>query len=386
MLQTQLRILQAYKVAHTELYGGIPEVIRLLATPRSLNVSNSILAARRRGFGRNLMFNQIPLRLTGSLGTIASMPIAPTYPFVLVRSAQKAHVIALHLPFPLSNLGIWLGIPERVALVVHWHSEIMHSSRLSKALEPIIHLTLSRADRIIVSTQRNFENSPMLAPYRDKCDIVPFGVETAFWGGLHCGESAEVERLVAGHPRLVLAVGRLVPYKGFDILIDALRLVDATAIIVGSGPEGRNLQKRINLYGLADRVALAGNISRERLRVLLHTASVFVLPSTTNAETFGISQLEAMSAGLPIVNTALSSGVPTVARDGVEALTVRPGDPGALAYAICRLLDDRALAKALGAGGRERATSEFTHDRFVDRMHAIYKLAFNLRRGKSHQY
>jgi rhamnosyl/mannosyltransferase len=355
-----MHVLHAYKVCHAEIYGGIPEVIRMLASSRKRGVTSGVLAARMRGWGRHLTSGTSPIKLTGSFGTLASTPITPSYPFALMREAKRADVLALHSPFPLNDIGVRLGIPQRTALVVHWHAEVLGRPMLSRAFAGLFRTTLCRADRIVVSSERLLEGSEALAPHLHKCSVIPFGVDTAFWGTPGDNMSAEVKRLSSAQPRLVLAVGRLVSYKGFDVLIEALRDLDATAIIVGDGIQASRLRRLVKDRGLTDRVFLPGSVSRQRLRMLMHAARVFVFPSVTAAETFGIAQLEAMAAGLPIINTALPSGVPTVARHGIEALTVPPGDPAPLADAIRCLLDSPELAAGLGRAGKKRAAAEST--------------------------
>jgi glycosyltransferase involved in cell wall biosynthesis len=157
------------------------------------------------------------------------------------------------------------------------------------------------------------------------------------------------------------------------VLIRALREIDATLVIVGDGPRGSSLRLLAKQLGIANRVEFAGSVPRARLKLFLHAARVFAFPSTTSAETFGIAQLEAMAVGVPIVNTALPTGVPLVAREGSEALTVAPNDPSALAAAIGRLLDDDALAAKLGSAGRRRIQEEFDQQSFVRRVHGVYE-------------
>ena len=213
--------------------------------------------------------------------------------------------------------------------------------------------------------------------------MIPFGVDTAFWGMPGDGERDEVDKIISAHPRLVLAVGRLVSYKGFNVLVEALARIDASAIIVGADLEAGRLRRLIASYGIADRMSLTGSVSRERLRVLLHAARVFAFPSVTTAETFGIAQIEAMAAGLPIVNTALTSGVPTVARHGIEALPCRRGDAAKLAEAIDHLLVMPHHAAALGRAGKQRAIAEFDQSPFIDRVHAVYAESVFMRREQT---
>ncbi len=128
--------------------------------------------------------------------------------------------------------------------------------------------------------------------------------------------------------------------------------------------------------GISDRVTFTGYLSNDEIKVRLWAARLFAFPSVTNAETFGISQLEAMAVGLPIVNTSLATAVPRVARDGIEALTVPPRDPQALAAALTRLLEDEDLAARLGAAARARVSDHYGDTKFVARVHAIYREVF----------
>src|SRR5581483_10631947 len=145
-------------------------------------------------------------------------------------------------------------------------------------------------------------------------------------------------------------------YKGFDVLIRAMTSVRGKLVIVGEGPLRADLERLAAERGVASKVTFTGKISHARLVALYHAADVFALASVARSEAFGIVQVEAMAAGLPVVNTRLQSGVPFVSVDGVTGLTVPPGDPQALAAAINRLLDDSALRRSFGQAGVRRAT------------------------------
>src|SRR5687768_1325341 len=100
---------------------------------------------------------------------------------------------------------------------------------------PFIRRTLRRADRIVVSTPAMIEQSPFLKPFADKCVVIPYGIDVDYWKDLDTGDIARIAEWRALHPRLIVATGRLVPYKGFGVLIDAMRDVDGTLVIVGTG-------------------------------------------------------------------------------------------------------------------------------------------------------
>ncbi len=368
-------MLHSYKVFPPDVVGGITEVIAYIAKGMAPRHESSVLVARSRGWGRRYTLDSLPVEALFSFGTLLSTPIAPSFPIVLARRSRQADLVALHQPFPLNDIGVTLGLPAETALVVHWHGEIVRQRSLTGLVAPFIRRTLARAQRIVVSHPTMVSESPFLATHAEKCAVVPFGIDVGYWAELDDAQRRRVEELRSRYPRLVVAIGRLVPYKGFDVLVEALRRVDATVIIVGEGPLRHNLLRLAQQRGVAERVILAGMLSRDDLKVHLHAAQLYAFPSVSAAEAFGIVQIEAMAAGLPIVNTNLPTGVPHVARHGLEALTVPPSDPAALAAAIAQLLADRALAQRLGAAGRRRATMEYDLQSFVKRIEDIYDQA-----------
>jgi rhamnosyl/mannosyltransferase len=174
---------------------------------------------------------------------------------------------------------------------------------------------------------------------------------------------------------MVLAVGRLVYYKGFDVLVDAMREVSGHLVLIGDGHLLGSLKGRAARLGVESRISFLGEVANESLAPFYAAARVFVLPSVARSEAFGIVQLEALACGVPVVNTSLPSGVPEVSPHGVTGLTVPPADATALAQAITTLLDDPALSARYGMAGRQRVASEFTVVRMGERVRAIYSEA-----------
>ena len=368
-------MLHAYKVFPPDVVGGITEVIAYIAKGMAPRHESSLLVARSRGWGRRYTFDSIPVEALFSFGTLLSTPIAPSFPY---RSRQAIAAsgsgrAASAFPAQRYRRGARPAAPNRVGRALAFRNR--QARPLAGLLAPLIRHTLARAQRIVVSHPTMVSESPFLAAHAEKCAIVPFGIDVAYWAELDDAQRRRVEELRSRYPRLVVATGRLVPYKGFDVLIEALRRVDATAIIVGEGPLRHDLLRLAQQRGVAERLILAGMLSRDDLKVHLHAAQLYAFPSVSAAEAFGIVQIEAMAAGLPIVNTNLPTGVPHVARHGLEALTVPPSDPAALAAAIAQLLADRALAQRLGAAGRRRATTEYDLQSFVKRIEDVYDQA-----------
>jgi rhamnosyl/mannosyltransferase len=206
---------------------------------------------------------------------------------------------------------------------------------------------------------------------------VPFSIES---DACRHVAAADVERIRALHgPRIVLGVGRLIYYKGFEYLVEAMRDIDARLLIIGEGPLRERLTTLARTLGIADRVTLLGTV--QDAFPYYQAADVFVLPSIARSEAFGLVQLEAMACGTPVVNTRLDSGVPYVSIDGETGRTVPPEDSRALAAAIKGLLDDPVERARLGAAARRRVEEHFTVELMAAGTLALYRALIGRRSG-----
>jgi rhamnosyl/mannosyltransferase len=282
-------------------------------------------------------------------------------------------VTVLHEPNPVALVSdcVTLG---RGPLVVWFHSEVVRPQwKYALLYRPFLRRVLTRAARIVVSSPRLAEHARELADFRHKCVVIPFGLNTE-----HLAPTPELLARAAATaaeypgPRM-LFVGRLVPYKGVDVLIDAMPNIKATCVIVGDGPLRPTLEARAEARGVASRVRFLGGVSDSELAAHLHACDLFVLPSVTRQETFGVVQLEAMACGKPVVSTNLETGVPWVNQHETTGLIVPPGDPVALAQEVTRLLDDPELRARYGAAGRARVASQFTVPAMTRATTAMYE-------------
>jgi rhamnosyl/mannosyltransferase len=195
---------------------------------------------------------------------------------------------------------------------------------------------------------------------------IPFGIELERYQRVDGARRPRVEQALAAFPGpRVLFVGRLVYYKGLDILLEAMSRFDGSLVIVGEGPLESELRLQVAERNLGQRVLFAGRIAEADLPAFYQACDVFVLPSTARTEAFGVVQIEAMAAGLPVVSTNLPTGVPWVNANGTSGLVVPPADAVALGDALRRLVEDPALRAQLGNGARRRAETMFSRERMV---------------------
>jgi rhamnosyl/mannosyltransferase len=217
-------------------------------------------------------------------------------------------------------------------------------------------------DGAIAASPGLASGSPFLARIGDKVRVIPFGIDPTPWESSPDVLAAAAElRGRYGSP-ITLFVGRLVPYKGADVLLEAFRHVDGSLVLVGDGPLRVRLERTAATAGLAGRVHFVAPLDASDLVSHFHAADVFVLPSVTPNEAFGLVQLEAHASGVPVVSTDLPTGVPFANKHGESGIIVRRGDPVELAAALRLLLGDEELRRRLGRQAKERQRREFSLD------------------------
>jgi glycosyltransferase involved in cell wall biosynthesis len=165
---------------------------------------------------------------------------------------------------------------------------------------------------------------------------------------------------VPANARLVVSTGRLVGWKGLRLVVSAMSGLagDVHYLVVGAGPEAEALRAHASALGLSDRVHLTGRVEHPRLPEVLSQADVYVQPSI-GEESFGISVVEAMACGLPVLASNFGA-LPEVVADGETGMLVAPGDVGAWTSALADLLADPARQRRMGAAARARAEAKFT--------------------------
>jgi glycosyltransferase involved in cell wall biosynthesis len=197
------------------------------------------------------------------------------------------------------------------------------------------------------------------------------------YNGLDLGEFDRAHFLSA--QPLIVAVGRLIPKKGFSDLIRACSLLaergkSFQCEIIGEGPLEDELRAEIERLGLQDRVTLSGAKPQSQIRRCLSTANVFVLASVIDAKG-GMDNLptvimEAMATGLPVISTNIG-GIPEMVVEHKTGFLVQPSDVESMADAIQKVTSDRSFAARLGQSGYQRARALFSVEKNVRELCAL---------------
>ncbi|MGE5138232.1 MAG: glycosyltransferase, partial [Rudaea sp.] len=360
-----MRILHIYK-DYYPVVGGIENHIKMLAEAQARRGHEvAVLVTSRDARTRVEMRNGVRVLYAARLASISSTPISAAFPGLL--AAERPDVAHLHFPYPPGEISnLLLGRARKTVLT--YHSDIVRQKYLRVLYRPLMERVLGRADRIIATSPNYISSSPVLARWRDKCSVVPLGIDPAPF--LSAPATASLQTQDSGQPLFTLLfVGHLRYYKGLDYLLQALQDVPrARLVVVGTGPmerAWRNLALELNM---AKRVEFAGQVPDAVLPAYYAATEVFVLPACERSEAFGLVQLEAMASGRPVVSCDVGTGVAWVNRNEVTGLVVPPRNPAALAAAVNRLLADAPLRERMGQAGRARVLAGFAADRMVDRI------------------
>ncbi len=303
--------------------------------------------------------------------TASGTMIAPKMISYLRRHAREYDIIHIHHPDPMAGIALWIsGYKGRV--ILHWHSDILKPKALLAPYLPIQRWLIKRAERIVGTTPTYVKESPWLTDVQDKVTYVPIGIEPIVPDPERIKDIQEKY----SHRKIVFSLGRLVPYKGYTHLIEAAKYLpeDYVILIGGTGPLREILETQIKESGLNQKVKLLGRVEDEDLPSLYGASSVFVLSSVVKAEAFGIVQIEAMSAGVPVIATKIpESGTAWVNEDGFSGLNVEPCDPEGLARAVRNICDDDQTRHSYSKNALARYERLFRSENMIKEIIKLYE-------------
>jgi len=230
---------------------------------------------------------------------------------------------------------------------------------------------LVSAARVIV-TETDYSEKFLRERFPERADRIH-----RLYNGLNLAEFGRAN--FSSDPPLIVAIGRLIPKKGFANLIRACALLvergrPFRCEIFGDGPLENQLRALIEDLGLREHIQLPGPRPQHELRARLANANVFVLPSVPEAEG-GMDNLptvimEAMATGLPVVSTTIG-GIPEMVIENETGFLVQPQDTAALVEAVEKVTNDRSLGQRLGRAGYERAQNLFSIEKNVRELCAL---------------
>jgi rhamnosyl/mannosyltransferase len=355
-------------------------------------VSDLVKYVRGKGDWADVLTVGADKRLTieeGDHGSIIRMPchlefdsarLSFNVTLFLLRKLDEYDIIHLNVPNPIGEFSLLLchalNRRRKAKVVTTFHAEVVPQKRFAWIYNNIIaRNVLARSDCIIVSSPKFAETSKILAHHRKKLRIIPFGIDLYEWKTR--AESGQMPPLPPIFNKSdiphILFVGRLVRYKGVDVLLKAMPQAPGVLCIVGDGYlRGKIEQLRASL-NLTNRVCLLGRISNNELAKMYEWADILVLPSIDRGEAFGYVLIEAMAHSTALITTELGTGTSWVNVHGETGLVVPPNDPHSLANAIKTISESPEILAKFKKNGLKRVSTLFTLEQMCLKTYDTYQ-------------
>ncbi len=371
-----MKIIQIGKY-YPPFHGGMETVLRDLCTgiSRDSHYQTTVICAKHDKISsfHDDLINPVIIRLK-VLVTIFSQPIMPTFVTTLRKMIEKSDLIHIHSPNPFAEFFLYFLIGKKPFVITH-HSDVIRQKLVAPIHTFFARFLYKKASAIIVPTQNHIHTSRLLKDLNNRIEVIPFGLNTQELVS-HESISTKALHLAQEQGPYFLFVGRLVGYKGLDVLIEAMKSVSSQAklLIIGRGEDQEKIENLIKQNDLQTRVIMLGRVdSMDEFAAYYKSCQALVLPSISSNENFGMVQLEAMFYARPIITTNLASGVPVVAEPGVSSLLVQPGNPKQLSSAMNELLNDPEKVERMGAAARKLYEEKYQLHQFIDGHKKLYK-------------
>ena len=364
-----MSVLHAYKTYFPDTGGGLEQTIRqiCLGTTR-LGIRNTVATVTHAMPGE-LQREEARVRRYRATLDVASTPMSHAMWRDFRRLAAEADVLHYHFPWPQADLmhcALARGRPS----IVTYHSDIVRQRLLKFFYRPLMRRFLDAVARIVVTSPDYLESSEDLRPYRDKCTVIPIGIDESSYPRPDPARLQQWETRLGR--RFVLFIGVLRYYKGLEYLVQAMRGADYDLVIAGAGPMERSLKKLAAELGNTN-IHFPGYVSDEDKACLLELCRAVVFPSHLRSEAFGVTLLEGAMHVKPLISTDLGTGTSYVNRHGETGYVVKAADPASLREVMDRLMRDESLARDLGAAARARYERLFTADRMASEYAQLYR-------------
>lgn len=363
-----MKILHIFK-DYYPIIGGIENHVKLLAEYQAKNNFNVTVLTTSPYRKTNIeTINSVNVIKAARLVAFSSTPIS----FSLLNWVRNLHVdiTHLHFPYPIAEFAhLYWGNSKHT--IVTYHSDIVKQKFLLKLYKPFLFKILEKASCIIATSHQFIKNSQFLNHFSYKCKVVPYGIDVSRFSNPDKSVSTELRKKYNSCP-IIMFVGRLVHFKGLEYLIEAMKLVDATLLIIGTGPEQERLRARVSEEDLQAKIIFLGEIANENLPEYYDSCDVFVLPSAHRNESFGIVLIEAMASGKPVISTELGTGTSFINIHGKTGFVIPPRNPKLLAESINKLLTEEALQKEFALNAKKRA-KDFSREALNKKIIKIYR-------------
>lgn len=307
-------------------------------------------------------------------------------PFFNKINQINPEIIHFHIPNPLSELYLlfYLLVKSNQKVIATYHADIPDYTLLHRFLSFLrqfyMVFLMKFFDGIIITSNDYISESKILQKVKKRLKVIPLGVDT----DLKTFSANKLRKQYKiGNEKIVLFVGRLFPYKGIEYLVSAIPQViknypDVKFAIVGGGEKEAELKRLAEKLKVNDKIIFTGKVDDKTRNTFYKICDIFVLPSINRGEAFGISLLEAMSFGKPLITTRIKgSGMNSINKHLTTGLVLEPSNPKQLALAINRLLKNDKFREKMGKFSKKRFLKYFKKNIMLTETEKLYQTVLN---------
>ena len=320
-------------------------------------------------------------------------------PLALTAGWRAARTVAKRIDATLMH-GHWVvpggamaaAASRELPLVISLHGSDVYLAERHGAIGRVARWTFAQAGAVTACSEDLRVRAHALGADPSASVTIPYGVDVSRFHPDAAARAAMRHRWqIPGDAEIVFAAGRFVRKKGFEYLIDTLAQLAPSRpslrlVLAGGGDLDGEFRDRISRLGIASRAVLPGVLTQDDVAAALAASDVAVVPSVKddagNVDGLPNVVMEALASATPLVATT-AGGIGHVVQDGTTGMLVGERDVPALAWAIGRILDDRAFGERLGAAARAWATTDATWERVAQRFDDVYDAAVDSRAARS---
>ena len=367
------------KVLHISNYyppniGGIEQTAYDIVNAFKGRFIQTVICFNHEPGEKDEMFDDVRVIRVGYFIKISSQAISFSYRKKLKEVIRDFDPDIIHFHYPNPLIAYFLvGIKSRAKLIIHWHADIIKQRILRIFFVGIHRKLIKRANAIIATSNNYIEGSKPLLKNREKCFVLPSAIN---FKRLELTEDniQNAKKIKEKYKGFFLGffVGRHVEYKGISYLIQAARFMpdNVRILIGGSGPLSTELKEQAKDN---DKIIFLGRLKDDELKEYLYASDIFLFPSITKNEAFGLSLGEGLFYGKPAVTfTIPGSGVNFVNLNGVTGLEVPNRNVRAYADGIMILMYDKKLYKTLSENAHNRIYEILSPKAFSTKLNEIY--------------
>lgn len=355
--------------------GGIESVVRelVIGLKSRRNLSVTVGASNDKdNFSKEEIDQALITRLPQHL-KLFSQPFSFSLITELRALLHGKDIVHLHTPNPLWELVIFFLLRKNQIWIITHHSDIVNQKYLAPFVFFLQRFIYKRVDAFIIPTENHLKYSKILTHFQNSCHLIPFAFRfeeiLAFKPNL-----SQLEQIKKKYSHYAIFIGRLVPYKGLNVLIEAMKIIDKKyqLVVIGEGPQKDFLQNSANHFALKDRVHFLGKLPYEELYHYLFAAEFLVLPSLNQSENFGIVQLEAFAMKKSVIVSNLKSGASSLVIDQENGLLAEPGNARDFASKMEKLFDSPDRAIEMGEKAFAHLKKYYSFEMMVDAHEKLY--------------